>query len=178
MERNGEQQEAEDRCSDGWDGGLTSTSKAAEPPGPLMNHFKQESIPHALNTWPAHVCAGFIRGLSYTQAHSGSCRGQAVERVHGSPQGMACMLNGPACALWTHWALCRGKNSEISTIQFWKLHCIFLNRRKCASILHASQKAKARLETSLNKTISLSFVKSILLAEILAPACVWWSLLV
>lgn len=28
--------------------------------------------------------------------------GQLVDRVHGLPQGMACMLNGPACALCTH----------------------------------------------------------------------------
>lgn len=78
-------------------------------PGPLLNHFKEESIPHELNTWPAHVWATLIWSLLYTQAHSGSCGRQLVEWVHGLPQGMAAEYpnvwrhcSGPAFALCTH----------------------------------------------------------------------------
>lgn len=187
MERNREQQEAEDRCRDRWEGSLTSTSKEQSLLG------RSWTVPEPVQagvdpTCAKHMICTHMRDLFYLRPfiHTGILRimwwgswwneymvchrdwlvcwiDQHVHGVH------ICVVAWEKIVKFGPFLLYSGKkNYRLS----WSEMCFYL---------HVSQKAKTRLETSLNKTIyySLSFGKSILLAEKLSIGhsthfCLYW----
>lgn len=160
MERNGEQQEAEDRCSDRREESLTSTSEAAEPPGSTPEPFQAGVDP----TCAQHMictckCDFHLRPLIHTgvliMLWGGRWRnGHREWLICWIDQGLDCVHIDGGLVL-----------KKIIYIYIY-IYIQAFHTEMCF-YLHVSQKAKTRLETSLNKHIYnfLSFGNSILLAE-------------